>query len=44
MANVPENPMDLQRAISKVKGVKSSRFMMGNPGTFFHVADDSDFA
>lgn len=41
MSNFPENAKDLQVAVSKIEGILSSRIMVGDPGTFYHVADPS---
>jgi len=44
MAGFPENPKELQIALSKVEGILSSRLLVGDPGTYFHVADGQVFA
>jgi len=38
MADFPQNPQDLQLTLGKIKGVRSSRIMVGDPGTHFFVA------
>lgn len=37
MSGFPENPRDLQVAISKVDGILTSRILAGNPGTYYYV-------